>query len=250
MPVWPPPSPPCAIRRRRRAAPPSAACFSAPIVGTQTTPRVLQLRDQLRRRARGCSRRRARRGARSRRRSARRPARPSGSSRRRGGSVSAFTRTIAASISSGRDRRRGEEAEGAGVAGGGGQLGRRDPAHAGLHDRPAAAEQIAEARVEGRGHGARPALRARAAPSGSITSRIRRSSSAVGARVSGTRRRRRRARSRSASTHLVDATRPGARRRGASSGPACRSRRRRGSRSRGACRGSGCAAAPSAAARS
>ena len=45
-------------------------------------------------------------------------------------------------------RRRAEDAEAAGVAGRRGEPGARDPAHAGLHDRVADAEQIAEPGVE------------------------------------------------------------------------------------------------------
>src|SRR5262249_30689436 len=78
-----------------------------------------------------------------------------------------------------RHRRRGQDAEPAGGAGRGAEPGPGDPAHAGLHDRVGHAEELAGAGAER--HARASCLRW---PSGSRTSRMRRSSSAVGARVS------------------------------------------------------------------
>ena len=66
----------------------------------------------------------------------------------KGAAVSARTRSIAGPTSSGTQHCGGQEAKAAGVAGGGHQLRARDPAHGGLDDRVAAAQPLAQDRVQ------------------------------------------------------------------------------------------------------
>ena len=84
------------------------------------------------------------------------------------------------------------------------QAGARDPAHAGLHERVADADQLGERRLDRVASLIRACTSRSRSPFGSMTSRISRSSSAVGSRVCGTspvRQRQREARRRA---HLVD----------------------------------------------
>ena len=147
-------------------------------------------------------------------------------SRRRAASVRSRTSRMARSQLGERHGRRGQDAEPARLARGGRQARPGHPAHAGLHDRVADAEELADRacasaprRIVAEAH---LAVAQRAA--GRCTSRRRRSSSGVGARVVGTRRGTTSAKPVAAT--MSSTVTPGWHERAASCGPASRSRTR------------------------